>query len=85
MSVLQQKTYMEGKRQINLKLEENGTHQDMKKKKKKKLCGINAVRPSVCLYRLQIYIEVKMNENKSRTKDALTAVAKSPRRLGFVR
>jgi hypothetical protein len=30
MSVLQQKTYMEGKRQINLKLEENGTHQDMK-------------------------------------------------------
>jgi len=43
MSVLQQKTYMEGKRQINLKLEENGTHRDMKKK----LCGIMQ---SVCLF-----------------------------------
>jgi hypothetical protein len=35
---------MEGKRQINLKLEENGRHQDMKKK----LCGImQSVRLSV--------------------------------------
>jgi hypothetical protein len=31
MGVLQLKTYIAGKRQINLKLEEKGTHQDMKK------------------------------------------------------
>jgi hypothetical protein len=72
---------MEGKRQINLKLEENGRHQNMKKE----IVRHNAARLSVCLYRLQICIAVKINENMSRTRDALIAVAKSPWRLGFIR
>jgi hypothetical protein len=74
---------MEGKRQINLKLEENGTHQDMKKK----LCGrIQSVCPSVCLvYRFRIYVTVKLNENGAEKIDALIPVANLPWRLGFVR
>lgn len=51
----------------------------------KEIVRHNAVRLSVCLYRLQIYIEVKTNENKSRKRDTPIAVAKSPWRLGFVR
>jgi hypothetical protein len=44
----------------------------------------NAVRLSV-FYRLQIYIQVKINENKSREIDALIPVAKLLWRLGFGR
>jgi hypothetical protein len=70
---------MEGKRQINLKLKENGTHRDMKKK-------LYGRMQSVCLYvfySFQIYISAKLNENGAEKIDVLIPVAKLPWRLGF--